>query len=409
MMRRTLYPEDTTASHGMFVVLMLTCVINVLDRQVSSVVIPSVRLALAMSAQQSGAAYVVLYFSAGISALLTAWLMDRMSRKHLVIVGIVLCSIGTALVAYVQTVPQYIALRLLTGIGVGMHLVAATAIGMANFPKNRALVAGAVAFTFGVGAALGPNLGGIVYHAYGWRVVHTVLGLAGLPAVFLVAWLVKPTFAEMRRGNVLKPPGDTRREGTQASRFMRLLLPTVAVVLLSFTIFGYLLQYVPYLQEGQRFPPRLANVAIGAYGFGALFALHGGWLDRRYGSRRTSMGAFVVSAIAGGTLFGGLSGAPTFHILMSLMFGAVIGGVAYVSLLTWMVESSAPNRENLAIGLFFAGFYLPVPLVTYAFGALKESLGWTATGLLLVSGLSLCAALLVSAASMSRPASPIQS
>ncbi|MCX4162332.1 MULTISPECIES: MFS transporter [Paraburkholderia] len=407
-MRSTRYPEENSGSHGMFIVLMLTCVVSVLDRQVFSVVIPSVQLALAMSAQQFSTSYVALYFGAGLSALPAAWLAGRVQRKLLVIGGLALFSIGTGLVAYVQNVPQYIALRFLTGIGIGVHLVAVLAIGMANFPKNRALVAGAFTFTFGIGAALGPNLGGVVFHAYGWRILHTVLGLTALPATFLVVWLVKPAFTEKNRGDAFKSPGDTRHRTTQVRRSTHLLLPTAAVILLSFAVYGYLLQYVPYLQESQRFPPSLANVAVGAYGFGTLFALHGGWLGHTYGSRRTLIGGFVAAAIVGGALFGGLSGSPTFHIMMSAVFGVVIGAGAYVNLLTWMSESLAPSRESWAIGLFFSSFYLPVPLVAYVFGALKEHCGWTVAGLLIVSGLSLCAALLVSVAPTSRSVLPVQ-
>lgn len=385
-MRNLIPPQRSGSPLGIFSLLMLACVINAIHRQMLSIVALALQRDLGMSPADLERAFVALPFGAGLTALPLACLLRATTRRHAAIAGLLVSSGSALATAYVHSVPAFIALRFVTGCAIALFLVAAISAGAANFPRHRALVAGAIAFTFGVGAIVGPNLGGIVLDAYGWRAVFQVFGLTGLLTLALIAVYVKPGFyAKDDRAPLM--PAIRYGERPNAARHiwsLRPLLLAAATVTLSISGFTYLSQYVPYLRETHAFTLRMANVAISAYGFGALFGLYGGWLGEKWGSRRMAFYAFGLIALSGGLLFAGLDDTLALHILVSTLFGAAASGLAFVNLLAGMMKLVPPAQGMQAIGLFITCLFLPVPLAIHAFDALRELSGFRVAGLMQV-------------------------
>lgn len=374
-MRNLPPPPRSGSPLGMFGLLMLACVINAVHRQILSIVAPALQRDLGMSPADLELAFVALPFGAGITALPFACLLRAATRQHAAIVGVLASSAAALGTAYVHGVPSFIALRFVTGCAIALFLVAAISAGAANFPRHRAWVAGAIAFTFGVGAIVGPNLGGIVLDAYGWRAVYLVFGLAGLLSLLLMAVYVKPGFyaTDDSAAPLQAIRQGLRRPAAGTIWSPRPLLLAAATVTLSISGFTYLSQYVLYLRETHAFTLRMANVAVSAYGFGALFALYGGWLGEKYGSRRVAIWAFGLIALIGGLLFASQDGPLTQHILVSALFGVAVSGLAYVNLLAGMMKLVPPAQSMQAIGLFITSFFLPVPLAIYAFDVVRAA------------------------------------
>ena len=125
-------------------------------------------------------------FAAGLvgmagGALLIGPLGDRYGRRTALMGSVFTFGVFTALTAFARDVDQLIALRVLTGLGLGEALPNATALMTEYAPARRRALAVAVIF---LGIPLGGMLGGVVAHAlvprWGWQSVFVVGGAAPL-------------------------------------------------------------------------------------------------------------------------------------------------------------------------------------------------------------------------------------
>jgi AAHS family 4-hydroxybenzoate transporter-like MFS transporter len=132
-------------------------------------------------------------FSAGlfglmIGALLFGPLADRIGRRKIIIFSTLAFGIGTLATAFVQDVNTLLAIRFLTGLGLGGALPNAIALTSEFSPhRRRATMVMAMFCGFSVGAALGGFLAaGLIPH-FGWRSVFVVGGAAPLLLVPVLA------------------------------------------------------------------------------------------------------------------------------------------------------------------------------------------------------------------------------
>src|SRR3984885_14639917 len=132
-------------------------------------------------------------FSAGlfglrIGALLFGPLADRIGRRKIIVVSTLAFGIGTLATAFVQDVNTLLAIRFLTGLGLGGAMPNAIALTSEFSPHRRRATMVMVMFCgFSVGAALGGFLAaGLIPH-FGWRSVFVVGGAAPLLLVPVLA------------------------------------------------------------------------------------------------------------------------------------------------------------------------------------------------------------------------------
>src|SRR6185369_7952200 len=152
-------------------------------------------------------------FSAGLfgvmlGAILLAPLADRIGRRRVIIWSCIAFGVGTLATVAVGTLTELLAVRFLTGLGLGAALPNAIALASEYAPKPRR----ATVVTFvGSGISLGAIGSGAaqLIAPYGWRAVFVVGGVlplvlaaalwAGLPESLRFAALVPRLQAEARR------------------------------------------------------------------------------------------------------------------------------------------------------------------------------------------------------------------
>ena len=179
------------AALGMFAVLLFSYVINAIDRQLFSVLAADVRNALDLSLPQVGLASTVFTLGMGVAGIPTGYLLGKMSRKSVTLVGLVIFSAATYLTAYSRGLPDLLLYRFVSGLGEAMQLTALLAIGTSYFFQHRAVAASSLNFTFGIGAIIGPNLGAAILGATHWKMPFIVFGLSGIVAFVLIVPLVE--------------------------------------------------------------------------------------------------------------------------------------------------------------------------------------------------------------------------
>jgi AAHS family 4-hydroxybenzoate transporter-like MFS transporter len=133
-------------------------------------------------------------FSAGlfglmIGALLFGPLADRIGRKKIIIFSTLAFGVGTFATAFVGDVNTLLAIRFLTGLGLGGAMPNAVAMTSEFSPHRRRSTMVMIMFCgFSVGAALGGLLAAALIPHFGWRSVFIVGGAAPLLLAPILAW-----------------------------------------------------------------------------------------------------------------------------------------------------------------------------------------------------------------------------
>ena len=143
----------------------------------------------AASVGLAGSAYVA---GAVAGALFFGWLTDRLGRKRLFTVTLVVYLLAGAGTAFAWDLPSFMVMRFLTGAGIGGEYAAINSAIQELIPaRHRGRTDLAIMGSFWVGAALG-GVGSLVFlnaavlgAEYGWRLAFLIGALIALPVLYL--------------------------------------------------------------------------------------------------------------------------------------------------------------------------------------------------------------------------------
>lgn len=112
---------------------------------------------------------------------------DRYGRRPLILAGILVFSLGSVALGFVQSMEGLIALRAVQGIGGGMLMAMSfTAIADLFSPIERGRYQGYTGAVWGISSVVGPLAGGFLTDHLGWRSVFFV----NLPFALLALWFI---------------------------------------------------------------------------------------------------------------------------------------------------------------------------------------------------------------------------
>jgi MFS family permease len=178
--------------------LIATAILSYTDRQVLTLLVDPIRRDLGLSdtgiSLLLGSAFAVVY---GIAGIPLGYLADRVSRRNLIVCGIVVWSLATLACGLSRSFGQLFTARLFVGLGEAVLSPAAISLIRDYFPPSRRGTAVGLflsGIAMGVGTAI--LIGGAVLHAVDagflsstamgriapWRLVLMLIGLPG------VAW-----------------------------------------------------------------------------------------------------------------------------------------------------------------------------------------------------------------------------
>ncbi|WP_030932324.1 MFS transporter [Streptomyces sp. NRRL S-646] len=187
-------------------VLMLSLLIVVLDNSILNVAIKTISTPAptGLGATQSELEWAINAYTLVFAGLLfTAGLLgDRLGRKKVLLGGLAVFGIGSALAAESGSPTQLIAFRALMGLGAAFVMPATLAVLMNVFereeqPKAIGIWAGGV----GLAIAIGPITGGVLLDHFWWGSVFLINVPIVLLALALMLWLV-PDSRDPRPGRV---------------------------------------------------------------------------------------------------------------------------------------------------------------------------------------------------------------
>lgn len=359
-----------------FIILGCSYVINAMDRQVFSVLLPLINKDHGFTLGQGGLLSTIFTLGIGIAGVPGSYLLNRFSRRSVIIFGIVIYSAFTALTAVSFGFADMFVYRAVSGVGEAIQNAALFAAAGAYFYRNRALAIGSLNFAYGVGAFLGPRMGAQFAEAMGWKAPFYIFAVAGAVFALLILVVVSRRFTEQVE---ITPDAESAERALSHvpdrlyNRNVVVLMVVAASVGVS--VYGYLGLYPTFLQTELGFSVVESGTAAGMFGLGALMGIPAGLLGDRLNQRWILMGSLIAGSIIGFLLFHGAS-SPGMQSFLSFLMGTTGSGLLFTNTYSALQRSVRPNRVGNVSGIFVTSWYLPSALAGFLFAMLHNAFGW---------------------------------
>ncbi|MEV6324107.1 MFS transporter [Nocardia sp. NPDC051787] len=374
-----------------FLVMAVSFMVNAMDRQVFAPLLPTIRTEYGFSLASGGLLATGFTMGMALAGLPAGYLMDRFSRKTVLLVSIVIYSVGTLITPLASGWGDMLAYRILSGFGEGMQAAALFAAVGAYFNHRRGLALGAITVAFGGGVFLGPLLGVRLATTYGtWRAPFVVFGLCGLVIALIAAFTVSRRMTEravektISTGNFDYMPASPYNRNT----FALAISSAVGGVVL----YGFLGLYPTFLVKQLHLTTAQSALALSFVGFGGAAGLLGGWLGDRVDQRKLLIGSHLALSLIGILIYQ-VQGTLGWQCVFAFLMGVFGTGFMFPNSNSAIQRAVRPNQVGRAAGLFVTSYYGTAAFSGLLFAALVASFGWRQAGLWQVTVLPLVAVL----------------
>jgi MFS family permease len=397
-----------SSAYSWMVVGLLWCCgfFNYADRQAVFAVFPVIQDEFKLTDDQLGwvgSAFMAVYAAA---APLAGFVVDRISRRRLIIAGLGFWSLVCAATGFCRSYVQLLAVRAAEGLGETFYFPASMSM-LADYhgPRTRSRAMSLHQTSVYLGTAGGAYLAGKLAEQFGWRSPFLLLGVTGtLYAAVLSLCLVEP-----KRGKVATAePGFESSDGDFLTKVLRIVANPAAAALLAVFIGANFVAatFLTWLPTfiGRKFSQGLAGSALisTAWPLASMFgALCGGMLAD-WAARRRRGGRILVQSVGlviGAPFVYAAGNSATVFVLVVVLIGAgLCKGIYDANIFASLYDVVGPEDRGTAAGLMnsvgWAGGFLAPAVVGYAsrhYG-LSVAIASTAMVYLLVGILAMVAA-----------------
>jgi DHA2 family multidrug resistance protein len=180
--------------------VMMAVLLQVLDTTIANVALPHMQASL--SATQDSINWVLTSYivASAIALPISGWLADKVGRKRLLLISVVVFTIASLLCATATSLTEMVVFRALQGVGGAFIVPLAQATLFDINPREKhgqamALFGGGVM----IGPILGPVLGGWLTDNYNWRWVFLVNLPVGILCILVMARYMPKTETHQRK------------------------------------------------------------------------------------------------------------------------------------------------------------------------------------------------------------------
>jgi MFS transporter, AAHS family, 4-hydroxybenzoate transporter len=301
----------------------LVAVLDGYDTQTIAFVAPEIVQRWHVPAWQFGSVFASGLLGGLLGAIVFGIVGDRLGRKPVLLVTVVLFSVGSLLTALCNTLPSLTGMRFLTGLGLGGALPCFVSLTSEYAPKRlRATLVTTMFCGFPLGAVIGAFVSAQLIPAFGWESVFIVGGVLPLLTLPFLALFAPESvrFLELRQnhkeiglllrrmGSRFEWSGEVPRigHGTRVpvinlfrdGRALGTILLWVTLFL-SLLLTYFLVNWVPVVAGRHGLSASSAVQASAMLNFGSIFGcIVLGRLADRFGTARVVGGGFLLGALA---------------------------------------------------------------------------------------------------------------
>lgn len=406
--------DDSPISRLQILVVILCAMINLLDgmdSQSIGIAAPFIAANLGLKPAAFGPIFSAALLGAALGAIGFGALADRVGRKPLLVLALIIIGIFTLLTAMAPSVPALLALRFMAGVGLGGATPCFITLTSEYAPaRSRAAWVTLMWAGFPLGGMIGGFTNSLLILQFGWRAIFYLGGVLPLllAAVLIVLLPESLKFLALRADGAAAARRILRRMGTTSltedsgltaddDRLPGLSLRqvfshgrAVGTLLLwvpFFTSFGILsvaVLWTPSLLRLNGISPAATAFVVAFNGLGACIGQgSAGRLVERFGVLATLVPSFLLGALATvGLGYGAASVtlAATFIGLVGLFLGLASGGAIALAALFY---PTAIRSTGVGLGMASGRFGQVIsPLIA---GALLGA-GWSAGEIMLGIG-----------------------
>jgi MFS family permease len=366
--------------------LLIAQFVSGLSATIVATSIPTIMLTL--EGPTSASAWLVAATILGNTASTPIWgrLADLFPPKRILLTGIVLFIVGSALAGLSVSTGMLLAARALQGIGLGgTGTVAIVVVASLVVPRERGRVNGYLQATQTSATIVGPIVGGVLVQYLGWRWCFFVALPIALASIIVLSITLKVSHT---------PRGGGRTDFAGAA----LIATGIPAALIALTMVG---------DDGGLTP---LSIAFGAFGIAALIALvivelrvESPVIPLRMLAQRVPLVCVIAAFFLGSTLFGG-SVFVTQYLQIGLGLEPALAGLLLAPMAlgtvasSWISGRAISRTARVKPVLLIAAVFMLVGNIALVFAPLAP-LPLAMTGALLLSaGLGMAAQNLVLAA-----------
>ncbi len=263
-------------------------------------------------------------------AMFLAPVSDIIGRRKLIIMSLALVGLSIVLTASASTLPEFIILRFISGVGAGAMLASQAALSSEYSPdKYRALTVAVVTSGYPMGAMMTSVIAGFIMPEYGWRGMFWFGGLLTVSMVF-VAWLLIPEslkyllekhpegalerinriLRKLKKDQLAELPAVVQKEHTESGGFIagmlqllnkkhrKMTLTLWTAFLLCFSTLYFLMSWIPILMEDSGFSVEVGRQAFFLFNLGGVIGIYlMGWMSTKWKLTNLILYLSVASAI----------------------------------------------------------------------------------------------------------------
>jgi len=380
-------PENDarTASNRACVLFMLVLVytLNIVDRQIISILAVPIKAELGLSDTQlglmGGLAFALFYTGLGIPVALLA---DRFSRTWIMTVALATWSLMTAVCGLAGNFWQLFLCRVGVGVGEAGGVAPAYSLIADVFPAaQRARALSVYSFAVPIGTALGIVFGGVIASLVNWRMAFFLVGAAGL----ILAPIFRLTIREPVRGQFDRPRDNRKPPGFKTilatlSRKPSFWLLAAGASCSSMMGYGAMFWLPSFFVRSFKLTLLHASLVYGAVlligGLAGLWA--GGWLGDRFARHDRAQFARIpaMAFLATVPLYALAVLSPNLGLTLGLLLVPTALALVWLGPVLSAIQNLVqPNMRATTSAVFlFTINLLGIGLGIYAMGALSDGL-----------------------------------
>lgn len=300
---------------------------------------------------------VVFTLTMAITSPIATTLTASWSRRGTLLCAMTVFTAGNLLAAWSPGFGVLMAARVMMAVASGLYVPNANALaGAIVSPARRGRALAVVSGGMTLAIALGLPLGGLVGHAFGWRMTFLAVGAMSLTAIVGIL------------AGVARDAGAGIPVATLSQRLAVVRQPAV-LQLLSVSLFWSIGAYAaypyiaPYLTQVLGFQSAGINATVSLWGLAAAFGVTtGGALNDRYGSSRVARLSLLVLGLAFWALSMAAAALSPHLAMVPVLLAVVVWGFTVWSFfpaqMARLMAAGSASQASLALALNTSTMYL---------------------------------------------------